>query len=95
MTGWGLETTPEILIQTCHPSRFPPLASAEIVARIRCPALLIHGDEDGIASIECSRSLAEARPDWEFVTLAGCGHGPLVRDPVRVNLLIAEFLRVG
>lgn len=92
--AWGLETTPEILIQTqSSPSLYPALTSEEFVARVRCPVLIIHGDDDRVASIgDTSRTLAAARPDWEFVTLEGAGHAPTVRDPVRVNLLIAEFL---
>lgn len=91
-TAWGLETTPEILIQTIHPARFPLLTSEEIVARIHCPVLLIHGDDDRVAAIAASRSLAAARPDWEFVTLQGCGHIPTSRDAVKVNQLMADFL---
>ena len=89
--AWGLETTPEILIQTMR-ARVPALPIAEIVARARCPVLLLHGDDDHICPLSYSQSLAAARPDWEFVTLAGAGHAPNVRDPVRVNLLIKDFL---
>ena len=32
-------------------------------------------------------------PDFEFVTLEGCGHVPNGRDAVKINLLLAEFLR--
>ena len=89
--AWGLETTAEILIQTQR-AREPALPVSEIVARVRCPVLLLHGDDDHICSISNSQSLAAARPDWELVTLAGAGHAPNARDPVRVNLLIKDFL---
>ena len=89
--AWGLETTPEILIQTQR-APGPRSPMAEIVARVRCPVLLLHGDEDHICSINNSQSLAMQRPDWEFITLGGAGHAPHVRDPVRVNLLIRDFL---
>ncbi len=91
--SWGSETTPQILVRTtANPELFPKMPAPEAIERIRCPVLLIHGDEDRINEIEDSRKLAEARPDFEFITLEGCGHGPHVRDPVRVNLLIEEFL---
>ncbi len=91
--GWARETTPEVLIATV-PNRdlLPRLAAAEAVARIRCPVLLVHGDDDRCSPIEASYDLAAARPDWELVVLEGAGHGPLVRDPVRMNILIHEFL---
>jgi len=91
--AWGQETTPEILIQTStHASRLPAQSFMHAVAQIRCPVLLIHGGNDHIAPVEASRSLAAARPDWELIIIAGGGHAPHVRDPVRLNLLLAEFL---
>lgn len=90
--AWGAETTPEVLIQTVDRSIYPALSATTILERVHCPVLLIHGEDDRICPIAGSRSLAAARPDWEFVTLSGAGHLPNVRDPVRVNLLIKEFL---
>jgi pimeloyl-ACP methyl ester carboxylesterase/UDP-N-acetylglucosamine:LPS N-acetylglucosamine transferase len=90
---WGLETTPEILSCTvANPALAPRLPAAEAIARVQCPVLILHGDDDRITPIESSQKLVEARPDFEFVTLEGSGHGPHVRDPVRVNLLLEEFL---
>lgn len=90
--AWGMETTPEILIRTVARSIYPAQSIASVLERVRGPVLLIHGDDDRICPIANSQSLAAARPDWELVTLAGCGHLPNVRDPVRVNLLIKGFL---
>lgn len=91
--GWGSETTAEILAQTSARSDIhPEMPAADIIAQVQCPVLLIHGAEDQITTIEKSQKLAAARPDFEFVTLDGSGHAPLVRDPVRTNLLIEEFL---
>jgi pimeloyl-ACP methyl ester carboxylesterase len=87
-----METTPEVLIRTMDRSIFPALSIPAILERVRCRALLIHGDDDRVCPSANSQSLAEARPDWEFVTVAGAGHALNVRDPVRVNQLIAEFL---
>src|SRR6185369_9072918 len=58
--AWGLETTPEVLIQTQR-ARYPALPVTEILASVRCPVLLLHGDDDHICSIANSRSLAAAR----------------------------------
>jgi pimeloyl-ACP methyl ester carboxylesterase/predicted glycosyltransferase len=93
--GWGSETTGEILAQTSsRVDIHPEMPAAEIITRVECPVLLIHGAEDQITAIENSQKLAAARPDFEFVTLEGSGHAPMVRDPVRTNLLIEEFLRL-
>ena len=91
--GWGLETTPEVLARTVANPQLPSrMSPQEAVERIECPVLLIHGQEDRIADIEASRQWAEARPDFEFLTLEGSGHAPHVRDSVKVNLELADFL---
>jgi pimeloyl-ACP methyl ester carboxylesterase len=93
--AWAQQTTPEVLVQTtANPALLPRLPAPEAIRRVRCPVLLVQGDDDRdvLAPYSATRSLAEARPDWEFVTVAGGGHVLMAREPVRVNLLIAEFL---
>lgn len=93
--AWGLETTPEILIGTVSsPTRFPTLTVADMVMRVRCPVLLIHGVDDQVTPIENAQRLLALRPEWEFAALDGCGHAPLLRDPVQVNGLLARFLNL-
>jgi pimeloyl-ACP methyl ester carboxylesterase len=90
--AWGLETTPETLIDSsqalglCGLERF-----RDIAARVRCPVLVLHGDEDAIRPLAQGAALAEAT-DGTLVTLEGSGHCPNARDPVKVNLLIREFV---
>ncbi|HUG17279.1 MAG TPA: alpha/beta hydrolase, partial [Thermomicrobiales bacterium] len=92
--GWGLETTPEFLgLTVANPAMFPAMLLDEAIGRIQCPALLIHGDDDRIADVEHSRRLVALRPDWELLEMQDCGHGVMLRDPVRTNLAIADFLR--
>lgn len=91
--GWGLETDAEILVASVsRPELWPAMPSNEAIAAIRCPVLLIHGDDDRCHSVESSRALAAVRPDWELVVLEGCSHGMLARDPVSVNDLVSESL---
>jgi pimeloyl-ACP methyl ester carboxylesterase len=91
--AWANDTTPEVLVQTVPNGDLLPLMPArEAVERIRCPVLLIHGDDDRCDPIETSYDLLNARPDWEMAILEGCGHGLLARHPVRANQLIHEFL---
>jgi len=93
--SWGLETTPEILVRTAADSDLKPKTPlANIVKQVACPVLLIHGGEDRIVEVERSQKLAETRPDFQLAILEGCGHAPLVRDPVRVNGLIEDFLNL-
>jgi pimeloyl-ACP methyl ester carboxylesterase/predicted glycosyltransferase len=93
--SWGLETTGEVLVATHVAPGIPDeAASRALCARVRCPVLVVHGDEDAIAAHERGAAIAEAT-GGTLVTLAGSGHAPHIRDPVRVNLLLREFLGEG
>jgi pimeloyl-ACP methyl ester carboxylesterase len=91
--GWGLETDPETLILT-HLA--PHVGTRDDVlercARVRCPVLVIHGSDDRIRTHGDGAELAQAT-GGRLLTLAAAGHLANVRDPVRVNLAIRDFLR--
>jgi pimeloyl-ACP methyl ester carboxylesterase len=92
IVGWGLEIDPVTLVDTdrgeaCG-TREPFRETCE---RVRCPVLVIHGDEDAVRSHEQGIALAEAT-GGEFVTIAGGGHTLPLRHPVVVNHLIARFV---
>ena len=90
---WGLETTPEVLAASCTAPGYPgPADTLALCARVKCPVLVIHGDEDAISPHARGRALAELT-GGSLVTLEGSGHAPNVRDPVQVNLLLDEFAR--
>jgi pimeloyl-ACP methyl ester carboxylesterase len=91
MVGWGLETTPETLIRTVEGGPSPSREELEaICARVRCPMLVVHGDEDAVRSHASGAALAELL-GATLVTLGGGGHAPQARDPVKVNLLLREL----
>ena len=89
--NWGLETTPEVLIATERAKGLEQAESVEIAKRIRCPVLVIHGDEDSIVMHANGAELAELT-DGRLFTMEGSGHGPHLRDPVAVNLELHDFL---
>ncbi len=60
-------------------------------ARVRCPTLVIHGDCDLVRPHAQGEALAEAT-GGTLVTLGGSGHLPNGRDPVKVNLLLRDFI---
>jgi pimeloyl-ACP methyl ester carboxylesterase/predicted glycosyltransferase len=90
--GWALETDADTLADTtsalhlCRLERFEDLC-----ARVRCPTLVIHGDRDLIRPHAQGAALAEVT-GGRLVTLEGSGHGPMARDPVKVNLLLREAI---
>ena len=88
--GWGLETTAETLIATEIGNSLDEAAARELCARVHCPVLVIQGTADAITGPGRGMALAEAT-GGDLVLLEGSGHGPHVRDPVKVNLLLREF----
>jgi pimeloyl-ACP methyl ester carboxylesterase/predicted glycosyltransferase len=89
--GWGLETTPEALIASEACKGIPVERLRALCARVRCPTLVIHGEADAIMPVARGAALAEAT-GGRLVTLEGAGHAPPARDPVKVNLLLREFM---
>ena len=89
--GWGLETTPQTLIETVLGAELDEQATRDLAGRIRCPVLVIQGSDDGITGKACGIALAGAT-GGDLVMLEGSGHGPHVRDPVTVNLLLRDFI---
>ena len=55
------------------------------------PLLIIHGSDDAIAALDSSYALAELT-GGSLMVMDGCGHAPNMRDPVRVNLAIRDFV---
>ena len=101
--GWIHETDPETIIAVEHapflhpPAEWGPRNLAEgrampFARRVRCPSLVIHGDDDQISPIEVGQRLAEAL-GAPLITIRGGGHSPLARWPVLVNRAIRDFVR--
>jgi pimeloyl-ACP methyl ester carboxylesterase/predicted glycosyltransferase len=89
--GWGLETTPETLAATKLVEELTEHDVRELCRGVRCPVLVIQGTADAITGPRRGIALAEAT-GGELVLLEGSGHGPHVRDPVKVNLLLRELV---
>jgi pimeloyl-ACP methyl ester carboxylesterase/predicted glycosyltransferase len=90
-TGWGLETTPQVLIATMEA---PSLSEEEVrglASRVRCPVLVLHGSDDRQSPAQRAAPFAEA-VRGSCVILEGSGHAPHARDPVKINLLLREFI---
>jgi pimeloyl-ACP methyl ester carboxylesterase/predicted glycosyltransferase len=89
--GWGLETDAETLIATELADELDAETVRELCGRVRCRVLVIQGTEDAITGPGRGIALAEAT-GGQLVLLEGSGHGPHVRDPVKVNLLLRDFV---
>jgi pimeloyl-ACP methyl ester carboxylesterase/predicted glycosyltransferase len=90
--GWALETTGETLALTYLGPHLEPDEALELARRVRCPVLIVHGDRDGMADLSRGIALAE-HTGGQLVVLEGSGHAPHLRDPVKINLLLRDFVK--
>ncbi len=94
---WGLETTPEVLIATDQSldvgtyMREHPDDAVAFYRSIRCPLLVIHGEQDAVVSYSRGVAVADVT-GAPLVTIAGGGHHVFGRDPVKTNLLLKGFI---
>src|SRR6266576_1626473 len=86
-------TTGPVLVKTVEARTIPPRfdVSEAMYRKIRCPVLMIHGDNDQIQSYARAQAVAEVT-GAELVTIEGGGHNALGRIPAKTNALIVDFL---
>lgn len=87
--GWGLETRPEIL--EAEATRPAPPDHRAMVESLSCPVLVIHGTDDHIIPYEVGVEAARIT-GGKLHTMVGSGHNPLAREPVKVNLVLRDFI---
>ena len=92
--GWAGPTGEvDLADEDAPPTRYGTEAAArEVCEAVRCPVLVITGSDDRCQVPERGRIVAELT-GGEFVELEGSGHLPMARDPVRINLLLRDFVR--
>lgn len=92
--AWAHETTPQVVADSTAArlgcDGVVCASVEEICGRVRCPVLAIHGTDDEIRPVAISERLVELT-GGSLVLLEGAGHGPVGRDPVRINHLIKDF----
>jgi pimeloyl-ACP methyl ester carboxylesterase/predicted glycosyltransferase len=92
--GWAMESTGEILAASEEAQELDPPSRDQFAAqcrRIDIPILVIHGDRDVCQHVDKGRVFAELN-GAELIIIEGSGHLALVRDPVRVNRAITDFV---
>lgn len=71
------------------------LMSAEMLAeaaQVRCPALLLHGEQDTICLPAASAWLARTMPNSHRLVYPGCGHAPFLSRSDRFNQDLEHFV---
>ena len=62
------------------------------LARVRQPALLLHGARDVLVPLASARRMSAAHPDWRFDIAPDVGHVPMLEAPAWTTRLINEWL---
>jgi pimeloyl-ACP methyl ester carboxylesterase/predicted glycosyltransferase len=90
--SWALETDGRTLVHTRTARARSTAAEAQAdCERVRCPVLVVHGDDDAIVPHATGARIAR----WTggtLVTVHGGGHGVPLREPVLTNRLIRDFV---
>lgn len=89
---WAAETTPQSLIASMvGPSTKGPTMNAAAYAKIKCPALLIHGKDDRVIPITTSQAVAKIT-GGELELIKDAGHNPHARIAPKINTMTRDFL---
>ena len=92
--GYGLDTDPETLAVTNRAPASMDLATyRDRCLSIRQPTLIIQGTDERISHLTQALGLASAIPGACLELIEGAGHIVNAREPVRVNLLIRDFIQ--
>jgi pimeloyl-ACP methyl ester carboxylesterase len=59
---------------------------------VRCPTLVVNGDEDIVTPLSGARQLAARLADARVEVLARCGHWPMLERPAESQRLLRDFV---
>ena len=62
------------------------------IAKIQCPALIVHGREDEVIPMSNGIKLFELIPNAELHLFGNCGHWTQIEHKDRFNMLVDDFL---
>jgi len=89
-------------LRSCPPDFFPAFARlvdtfrqldiTKQLERIRCPTLVMVGEQDALKPPKYSRLIADRISGSELVTIPEAGHAVILEKPSEVNATLLEFL---
>jgi 3-oxoadipate enol-lactonase len=83
-------TPPQGYIGCCH--AIPAINTTDRLDEIRCPAMVIVGEEDPRTPVAAARTLYEALPSSELVVLKSASHLSNMEQPDAFNSALLRFL---
>lgn len=64
----------------------------EELAKIKCPTLVLCGNEDALIPAPVQQQMSKKIPDSEFRIIDKCGHLPTMERPVESNMALRDWL---
>jgi pimeloyl-ACP methyl ester carboxylesterase len=61
--------------------------------RVRCPVLLLRGEDSTIFPPDVAATMLDVKPETELVEIADCGHAPSLMSPEQIATVIDYLLR--
>jgi pimeloyl-ACP methyl ester carboxylesterase len=96
--GWALETDADTLVATerapridAVPAAAGPTEASRLTEQVRCPTLVVHGQDDRIIPVQVGRELAAAL-GGQYDEIVGGGHCVNARHPVWFNHRLLRFV---
>lgn len=90
--GWALDTTPQVLdAEARQDMGSRPHRRYTLPATDDCPMLIVHGTGDRVTNHDVAVETARSS-GCEMLSIADGGHLSMIRDPVRLNLALREFV---
>lgn len=83
-------TPPQGYIGCCH--AIPKLSTTDRLGEIRCPAIVIVGEQDPRTPVVTARIIHEALPSSELVVLKSASHLSNMEQPEAFNKALLDFL---
>jgi 3-oxoadipate enol-lactonase len=83
-------TPPEGYVGCCH--AIPKIDVTDRLKEVRCPALVVVGEEDPGTPVEMARDIHAALPSSELAILRAASHLSNLEQPAEFNRVVAGFL---
>jgi pimeloyl-ACP methyl ester carboxylesterase len=88
--AWAMETSADVLeAEAMQPPPRQPVD--DVLTELRCPTLVVHGSDDRLVAHDVGVEAARLS-NGTLATFEGSGHMPNLRDPVRFNRLLCDFV---
>ncbi|MBT4160202.1 MAG: alpha/beta hydrolase [Gammaproteobacteria bacterium] len=68
------------------------LDQRNIMGALKCPALIMHGDQDGVVPVDIGRYAAELLEGARLHEMSGCGHAPFLENKEEYHQQLLSFL---